>query len=84
LITHVIKMKLKKGIKMFQTYRNANRKTWFGIDRQIKNNEIQPTKNDNKKISLLRKPEMNKTNNNITPTAEYVLAIREAVNKVKS
>lgn len=70
-------------MNMFQTYRNANRKAWFGIDNQIKNNQIKPTMPTSKKNSLLKKPNMDNTNNQITPTAEYVLAIREAVNKVK-
>lgn len=76
-------MKLGRGIKMFQTYRKANRKSWFNIDNQIKNNEVEAPKNDNKKTSLLKKPDMNKPDNQFTPTAEYVLAIRQAVNKMK-
>jgi hypothetical protein len=68
---------------MFQTYRKANRKSWFNIDNQIKNNEIEIPKAVNKKVSLLKKPDMNKPNNQVTPTAEYVLAIRQAVNKMK-
>ena len=76
-------MKLGRGIRMFQTYRKANRKSWFNIDNQIKNNEIEIPKDVNKKVSLLKKPDMNKPNNQVTPTAEYVLAIRQAVNKMK-
>ena len=69
---------------MFQTYRKANRKTWFGIDKQIKANKIKSQDTPNKKKSLLTKPDENNRYGNITPTAEYVLAIREAVNKVKA
>lgn len=70
-------------MRMFQTYRKANRKTWFAIDNQIKNNELDIPKTDNKKVSLLKKPNMNKPDNKVTPTAEYVMAIRQAVNKMK-
>jgi len=76
-------MELGRGTRMFQTYRKANRKSWFAIDNQIKNNELEIPKTENKKVSLLKKPDTYKPNNKVTPTAEYVLAIRQAVNKMK-
>tara|TARA_R110002020_G_scaffold63865_8_gene170096 strand:- start:113 stop:322 length:210 start_codon:yes stop_codon:yes gene_type:complete len=69
---------------MFQTYRKANRKAWFGIDKQIKASKIKPQDTSNKKKSLLTRPDESDRYGDITPTAEYVLAIREAVNKVKA
>jgi len=69
---------------MFQTYRKANRKAWFGIDKKIKASKIKPQDTSNKKKSLLTRPDESDRYGDITPTAEYVLAIREAVNKVKA
>ena len=48
---------------MNQTYRRANRKSWFTIDNEIKNNKDKPNKG--------------RYNSDISPTAEYVLAIRD-------
>tara|TARA_R100001377_G_C3156583_1_gene98240 strand:+ start:554 stop:763 length:210 start_codon:yes stop_codon:yes gene_type:complete len=61
---------------MNQTYRRANRKSWFTIDNEIKNNKDKPIVKV-KKTSLLDKPNKGRYNSDISPTAEYVLAIRD-------
>lgn len=76
-------MILKKGIKMLQTYRKANRNTWFNIDQQIKNNQEETETVSNKRASLLKKPDFDKNKKIANPTKEYVLEIRNAVKKVK-
>jgi hypothetical protein len=61
-----------------QTYRQASKDTWFGIDQAIKNKDkTKPVLNANKS-SLLKKPNTKLQNNNETATQRYVMQIREA------
>ena len=62
-----------------QSYRQASKDMWFGIDQAIKKNgKVKPIVKKNKG-SLLRKPDdMQEYDNNQTPTERYVMQIREA------
>jgi hypothetical protein len=61
-----------------QTYRQASKDMWFGIDQAIKNKDkTKPVLNTNKS-SLLKKPNTKLQNNNETATQRYVMQIREA------
>jgi len=63
---------------MTQSYRRANRKAWFSVNNELKQMGDKP-KVPTKKKSLLQKPDDDVYGTNMTPTAEYVLAIREAI-----
>ena len=62
-----------------QSYRQASKDTWFGIDQAIKKNgKSKPVVKKNKG-SLLRKPDDTQDyGNNETATQKYVMQIREA------
>jgi hypothetical protein len=67
---------------MTQSYRRANRKAWFSVNNELKQMGDKP-KVPTKKKSLLQKPDDDVYGTNMTPTAEYVLAIREAIKSGK-
>ncbi len=62
-----------------QSYRQASKDIWFGIDQSIKKNgKSKPVVKKNKG-SLLRKPDdMQDYSSNETATQRYVMQIREA------
>ena len=62
-----------------QSYRQASKDTWFGIDQATKKNgKSKPVVKKNKG-SLLRKPDdMQDYSSNETATQRYVMQIREA------
>ena len=63
---------------MTQSYRRANRKAWFSVNNELAQMNNKPKVNIKKK-SLLQKPDDDVYGTKMTPTAEYVLAIREAI-----
>mgnify|MGYP003155612142 CR=1 FL=1 len=67
---------------MTQSYRRANRKAWFSINNELKQMGDKP-KVPTKKKSLLQKPDDEVYGTNMTPTAEYVLSMRELFNAGK-
>ena len=67
---------------MTQSYRRANRKAWFSVDNELKQMGDKP-KVPTKKKSLLQKPDNDVYGTNMTPTAEYVLAMRDIFNSGK-
>ena len=67
---------------MTQSYRRANRKAWFSVNNELAQMDNKP-KVTTKKKSLLQKPDSDVYGTNMTPTAEYVLAMRDIFNSGK-
>ena len=67
---------------MTQSYRRANRKAWFSVNNELAQMDNKP-KVTTKKKSLLQKPDNDVYGTNMTPTSEYVLAMRDIFNSGK-
>tara|TARA_R100000742_G_C4278630_1_gene101708 strand:+ start:1071 stop:1283 length:213 start_codon:yes stop_codon:yes gene_type:complete len=61
------------------TYIDNNRKSWFVIDKELKNRETKPI-TTNKKTGLFKKPDKDMSNE-MNEVSEYVLAVRNIFKK---